>query len=115
MAKIEKNQDKLDAVYQWLVIELQKARDVLLSELRMSSAQIGALHTELRNESAQTSSVVAQELRYTYRQNQTIYDGLATMLTQEVGQKLNLLDEKLSTLAQLQNSLNDLYELKQQK
>lgn len=114
MAKIEKTQDKLDAVYQWLVIELQKARDVLLSELRMSSAQIGALHTELRNESAQTSTVVAQELRYTYRQNQTIYDGLATMLTQEVGQKLNVLDEKLSTLAQLQNSLNDLYELKQQ-
>ena len=114
MAKIEKTQDKLDAVYQWLVIELQKARDVLLSELRMSSAQIGALHTELRNESAQTSSIVAQELRYTYRQNQTIYDGLATMLTQEVGQKLNLLDEKLSMLAQLQNSLNDLYELRQQ-
>mgnify|MGYP003308571911 CR=1 FL=1 len=114
MAKIEKTQDKLDAVYQWLVIELQKARDTLLSELRMSSAQIGALHSELKNESAQTSAVVAQELRFTYRQNQTIYDGLASILTQEVGQKLNELNDRLALLDQLQGSLNELYELKQQ-
>ena len=41
MAKPEKNQpDKIDALYQWLSFELQQAKDALLTELRMSSAQI---------------------------------------------------------------------------
>lgn len=113
MAKPEKTQqDKFDALYQWLSYELQQARDALMTEVRMSSAQIGALYTEMKNDSEKTSSAVAQEIRYSYKQNQTIYDGLASMLTKEVGERLNAMDEKLAALEQVQVMLNELNEIK---
>lgn len=113
MAKPEKTQpDKFDALYQWLSYEVQQARDALMTEVRMSSAQIGSLYNELKNDSEQTSATVAQEIRYSYKQNQTIYDGLASMLTKEVGERLNSMDEKLSALEQLQAMLNELNEIK---
>ncbi len=113
MAKPEKTQqDKFDALYQWLSYELQQARDALMTEVRMSSAQIGSLYSELKNDSEKTSATVAQEIRYSYKQNQTIYDGLASMLTKEVGERLNAMDEKLAALEQLQVMLNELNEIK---
>ena len=72
----EKNQDKIDVLYQWLTYELQQARDTLLTEVRMSSAQIGSLYGELKSESEQSMKAVSQEIRSSYKQNQTIYDGL---------------------------------------
>ena len=113
MAKPEKTQpDKIDALYQWLSYEVQQARDALLTEVRMSSAQIGSLYSELKSESEKASSAVSQEIRFSYKQNQTIYDGLASMLTKEVGERLALMDEKLAALEQLQVLLNEINELK---
>ena len=108
----EKNQDKIDVLYQWLSYELQQARDTLLTEVRMSSAQIGSLYGELKSESEQSMKAVSQEIRYSYKQNQTIYDGLAAMLTQEVGERLNSMDEKLAVTAEIETLLNEISEIK---
>ena len=108
----EKNQDKIDVLYQWLSYELQQARDTLLTEVRMSSAQIGSLYGELKSESEQSMKAVSQEIRYSYKQNQTIYDGLASMLTQEVGERLNSMDEKLAVTAEIETLLNEISEIK---
>ncbi len=108
----EKNQDKIDVLYQWLSYELQQAKDTLLTELKMSSAQIGSLYGELKSEHEQSSKAVSQEIRYSYKQNQTIYDGLSAMLTKEVGERLNSVDEKLNAVADIQNILNEIDELK---
>ena len=52
MAKPERTQpDKFDALYQWLSYELQQAKDALMTEVRLSSAQIGALYQEMKNDS----------------------------------------------------------------
>ena len=109
----ERNQDKIDALYQWLSYELQQARDQLLSEVRMASAQIGSLYGELKNENEKASKAVSQEIRYSYKQNQTIYDGLASMLTNEVGERLNSVDEKLSALSELEEVLKSIEEIKE--
>ncbi len=108
----EKNQDKIDVLYQWLSYELQQARDTLLTELKMSSAQIGSLYGELKSENEQSSKAVSQEIRYSYKQNQTIYDGLSSMLTKEVGERLNSVDEKLNAISDIQTLLNEVEELK---
>lgn len=113
MAKPERTQpDKFDALYQWLSYELQQAKDALMTEVRLSSAQIGALYQEMKNDSDEASKAVSQEIRYSYKQNQTIYDGLAAMLSQEVSERLNSMDEKLVALEQLQTLLNELNEIK---
>ncbi len=108
----EKNQDKIDVLYQWLSYELQQARDTLLTEVKLASAQIGSLYGELRSENEQTTKAVSQEIRYSYKQNQTIYDGLSSMLTKEVGERLNSVDEKLGAMSDIQTLLNEIDELK---
>ncbi len=108
----EKNQDKIDVLYQWLSYELQQAKDALLAEVKMSSAQIGSLYGELKSEHEQSSQAVSQEIRYSYKQNQTIYDGLSSMLTKEVGERLNSVDEKLNAISDIQTLLNEIDELK---
>ena len=108
----EKNQDKIDVLYQWLSYELQQAKDALLTELKMSSAQIGSLYGELKSENEESSKAVSQEIRYSYKQNQTIYDGLSSMLTKEVGERLNSVDEKLNAISEIQTLLNEIDELK---
>ncbi len=108
----ETNQDKIDVLYQWLSYELQQTKDTLLTELKMSSAQIGSLYGELKSENDASSKAVAQEIRYSYKQNQTIYDGLSAMLTKEVGERLNSVDEKLGAISEIQTLLNEIDELK---
>ena len=112
MAKPEKNHqpDKIDALYQWISFELQQARDTLLTELRMSSAQIGSLYSELKNDSEKSASAVSQEIRYSYKQNQTIYDGLASMLTKEVGERINGMEEKLAAIEAFEDDMNTVVE-----
>lgn len=94
---------KIDALYSWLSYDLQRMKGELLSELKFSSAQVGSLYQELQNDKANSSRAITQEIRFSYKQNQTIYDGLATLVKGEVGDRLTSMDEKLATLATLEN------------
>lgn len=99
-------------LYQWIANDLQRLRNELLKEMRYSSVQVGSLYQEMKADKETSSSAISQEIRYSYKQNQTIYDGLATMLTNEVGNRLNSVDEKLTALEQLQTLLDEVREVK---
>lgn len=110
--KRKNNQVDLLGVYQYLSRELQQTKDALLMEVRMASAQIGSLHGDLKDAHDKSASTVAQEIRFSYKQNQTIYDGLASMLTKEVGERLNSMEEMMTALGKLQLIIDSLEELK---
>ena len=109
----ERTQDKIDVLYQWLSYELQQAKNALLEEMKLSSTQIGSLYGELKSEQDKSSKAVSQEIRYSYKQNQVIYDGLAAMLKNEVGERLNSMDEKLESVKALEALLEQVSELKE--
>ena len=109
--KRKNNQVDLLGVYQYLSRELQQTRDALMMEVRMASAQIGSLHGDLKDVHDKSTTAVAQEIRFSYKQNQTIYDGLASMLTKEVGERLNSIEEMLTSLNNLQILIDRLDEL----
>lgn len=93
---------KIDALYSWISYDLQKMKGELLNELKYSSVQTGALYKELKADREQSSSAIAQEIRYSYKQNQTIYDGLSSLLTDEVAKNISAMDEKVSSLEEIQ-------------
>ena len=99
---------KIDALYSWLSYDLQKMKGELLNEMKYSSVQVGSLYQEMKGDREKSSQAISQEIRYSYKQNQTIYDGLATLLTKEVGERLNSMDDKVSTLEKIQNAVNEI-------
>ncbi len=91
---------KIDLLYQWLNKSLESTRDSIIKEVKYSSVQIGALHQQMSAEKDKSSQAIAQEIRYSYKQNQTIYDGLATMVSEDIGERLNALDSNVATLTE---------------
>ncbi len=89
---------KIDALYSWISYDLQKMKGELLKEMKYSSVQLGSLYQAVQNDKDKSAQAISQEIRYSYKQNQTIYDGLATMLTREVGERLNSMDESLNSM-----------------
>ncbi len=110
--KNDSRQTQIDALYQWLSYDLQKTKEELLSELKLSSTQIGFLYKGIKEQKDTSSDAMAQEIRYSYKQNQTIYDGLANLLKNDVVVKLNAVQEKLAALEQLQAIMSELGDLK---
>lgn len=96
---------KIDALYSWISYDLQKIKGELLNELKLSSMQVGSLYQDLKSEKDKSTQAIAQEIRFSYKQNQTIYDGLAEMLTDEVAKRLNSMDEKVSSLEQVESAV----------
>ena len=84
---------KIDALYSWISYDLQKLKGELLNEMKYSSVQVGSLYKEIKSDKDKSSQAISQEIRYSYKQNQTIYDGLASMLTEEVGKRLGSIEE----------------------
>ena len=76
---------KIDALYSWLSYDLQRIKGELLKELQYSSVQVGSLYQELKNDQAASARAITQEIRFGYKQNQNIYDGLSTMITEKLG------------------------------
>lgn len=97
---------KIDALYSWLSYDLQRMKTELMNEMKYSSAQVGSLYNEMKSGKDESALAIAQEIRFSYKQNQTIYDGLASMLTTEVGERLNSMDEKVSSIEQVR-ALNE--------
>ena len=114
MAKTVKKTNQVDllGVYEYLRDQLEATKNVLMNEVRMASAQISSLHGDLKASNDKATMAVSQEIRFSYKQNQTIYDGLASMLTKEVGERLNSVEAMLTALEKLQILLDDLNELK---
>ena len=105
--KLLLDESKIDALYSWIAYDLQKMKGDLVKELKISSMQVGSFHQDVKSSNDKTTAALAQEIRYGYKQNQTIYDGLATMLTDEVAKRLETVDEKVSVLSQIESAVAD--------
>ncbi len=108
--KIENS--KIDALYQWVSYDLQKVKEDLLNELKMSSAQVGYLYKGIKEDKESAAIALENEIRYSYKQNQNIYEGLNVLVKTQVAERLNAMDEKMSGLEQLQATLSEINELK---
>lgn len=103
---------KADALYQWISYDLKRMKTELLQELNYSAMQVASLYNQMKKEKDESSAAFAQEMRYSYKQNQSIYDGLASILVKDVGGKLDDVDGKLSSLDNIQALLSEVNELK---
>ncbi len=112
MADKKKNENQIDALYQWLSYDLKKIKEELMTELKLSSVQMGHLYQGIVAGKDAGSIALEQEIRYSYKQNQNIYEGLAVLLKTEVAERLNAMDEKIATLEQLQAILSEISDLK---
>ncbi len=113
MADKKKNESpKVEAFYEWLASEIREMKTTLANELKLSSAQIGYLYKGITEDKQASSAALTQEIRYSYKQNQNIYEGLSVLLKKEVAERMNTVEEKIAALDQLQVILSDLGELK---
>ena len=110
--KNKKDNSKIDALYQWISYDLQSVKGELMGELKVSSAQIASMYESIKSASDSSSGAIAQEIRYSYKQNQNIYEGIATLVKTEVAERLNAMDEKLTSLEKLESILSEISDLK---
>ncbi len=106
---------KIDALYNWLTYDLQSLKKELLNELKYSSMQSGALYKTMQEEAqkqtkdtASSVQLMVQELKYGYKQNQSIYEGLSQVLSDDVIAKLDTAEGKLSLLAEIEKTLAEI-------
>ncbi len=92
---------KLDALYQWLSLDLQKTKEELMNELKISSAQIGYLYQGIKNDKDNSSVALEREIRFGYKQNQNIYEGLDKLVKTEVAARIDAMDEKMAQLKRI--------------
>ena len=103
---------QIDALYQWISYDLQKMRADLLKEMQMSSTQVGSLYNEIKADNKQSSEAIAREIRYGYKQNQNVYDGLSEVIKDEVSSKLDSMEANSLSGEKLEELLNEVSELK---
>ncbi len=106
---------KIDALYNWLTYDLQSLKKELLNELKYSSMQSGALYKTMQEEAqkqtkdtASSVQLMVQELKYGYKQNQSIYEGLSQVLSDDVIAKLDTAEGKLSLLEEIEKTLAEI-------
>lgn len=103
---------QIDALYQWISYDLQKMRADLLKEMQMSSTQVGSLYNEIKEDNKQSSEAIAREIRYGYKQNQNVYEGLSEVIKDEVSSKLDNMEENSLSAEKIEELLNEVSELK---
>lgn len=101
---------KIDALYSWISYDLQKMKEELGNEMRLAKMQVTSLNEELKQNSESSSRVVAQEIRYSYKQNQTIYDGLANMISGELKTRLEEICASAQSLNEKQDAIQKVLE-----
>lgn len=112
MADKNKKNNNFEALYQWVSFDLQHMRGELMNELKISSAQIASMYERISSESNGGIAAISQEIRYSYKQNQNIYEGMASLVKTEIAERLNSMDEKLTSLEKLEAILSEISDLK---
>ncbi len=103
--------NRIDALYSWLSYDLQRMREDILKELKYSAVQTGSMYQEMNKTKDDSARAITQEIRFSYKQNQTIYDGLAKMLTEEVGGKIGAMEEQFSAFTEIREINDKLFAL----
>ncbi|MBQ8428893.1 MAG: hypothetical protein IJX30_02230 [Clostridia bacterium] len=104
--------DKQDMLYQALTRELDILKNDLLDEMRSSAAQVESLCESVKSENSESCELITKEIRYGYKQNETIYNGVESILKDELDAKLSAVDEKLAAIDQIEKVLSELEEIK---
>lgn len=104
--------NNFEALYQWVSYDLQSVRGELMNELKISSAQIASMYERISSENNGGIGAISQEIRYSYKQNQNIYEGMASLVKTEIAERLNSMDEKLTSLEKLEAILSEISDLK---
>ena len=112
MADKNRKGSNMDALYQWISYDLQNVKSELMNELKISSTQVASMYESVKKASESSSGAIAQEIRYSYKQNQNIYEGIASLVKNEVAERLNAMDEKMESLEKLEAILNEISDLK---
>ena len=110
--KNKKGNPKGEELYQWISGDLQGVKNALIAELKVSAAQVASMYENVKTANAAASGAIAQEIRYGYKQNQNIYEGVASLVKSEVAERLNAMDEKMTSLQQLEEILTEIADLK---
>ena len=120
MGRKERNEVDLQAVYENLYYEIQVLKNIIEKHQAAENQsnnyvgmQIAALNKDLEARMQKTMSAVAQEIRFSYKQNQTIYDGLSKSISGDVLGKLQVLENLLASLGQLQAIARGIEEVKE--
>ena len=108
--KMKKSNLKKDEMYQMISLELQKFKGELVSEIKVSAMQIASMYEGVKASNASSASAIAQEIRYGYKQNQNIYEGIAKLVKTEVSDKLGSMDNKVESLEKIEAVLNEISE-----
>ena len=110
--KNRNDSSKIDGFYQFLKHDIDSMKSTLTTEMRLCSSQIGSIYKGLKEDKDASSAALGQEIRYSYKQNQNIYEGLAVLLKKEVAERINSMDEKMSSMAKMDEILNGINDLK---
>ena len=105
----------IDGLYNYLSRDLQKLKTELSNELKYSALQTSSMYSSMQKEtenfvaaSEKTATSTLRELRYTYQQNQAIYEALAKILNEDVVAKLEALEGKPEALETVEQMLAEL-------
>ena len=113
----------LQGVYEYLSYEIQALKTEISESFKMHQTaenqsnnylgmQVTALNKELEERLKKTMTAVSQEIRFSYKQNQTIYDGLSKSISKDIVEKLQVMEEQLAALEQLQAIAQAIEEVK---
>ncbi len=110
--KNRNDSSKIDGFYQFLKHDIDSMKSALTTEMRLCSSQIGFIYKGIKEDKDASSAALEQEIRYSYKQNQNIYEGLAVLLKKEVAERINSMDDKMSSMAKLDEILSGINDLK---
>ena len=86
--------DKQDMLYQALTREIDILKNDLLNEMRSSVAQVESLCESVKTGNSESCELITKEIRYGYKQNENIYNGVESILKDELDTKLSAVEEK---------------------
>lgn len=90
--------------------KVDKMKADILNEMKYSSVQMGSLYQEMKADKDRSSQAISQEIRYSYKQNQTIYDGISEMISGDIATRINAMDEKLVSLQEASAATDEIKE-----
>lgn len=98
--------DKRELFYQAIMVDMQKMKKEIIDELHSSVSQMAALRDGMKADKDEAYASISKELRYGYKQNQSIYNGVESVLKEEIGSKIAELEAKVTALQTACESIN---------
>ena len=102
--------DKRELFYQAIMVDMQKMKKEIIDELHSSVSQMAALRDGMKADKDEAYASISKELRYGYKQNQSIYNGVESVLKEEIGSKIAELEAKVTALQTACESINVAYQ-----